>query len=336
MLLNSKLFFFRGNLLEPSKQNVKFQTSKQPLVYLFGKFDGVHLGHQKLITVAKRLNENLKIVAISFYPHPQKVLIDKEGYNTSLTPWSIRAKLLKSHGVDEVVLLKFTRELSNLTYSDFIHRLSFNFGKPWALVLGEKATLGHKKLGTVEALQVLGKQEGFIVQSVTPLEHLNERVSSARCVKEILSGDVEAARSLLGREYFVSGRIVHGLKRGSQIGFPTINTKHCRSFIPNNGVYATSVFFPHDNTCFSAVTNIGFRPTFNEDQSEVSFETHLLDFSQEVYGKKCFIVFHQKLREERKFSSIEELQRTISRDIASRVSSFSKFKISKNLCELIL
>lgn len=279
-----------------------------------GSFDGVHLGHQAII---RRLVEGahaagLPAVVVTFFPHPAKVLRGNGSPFYLSTPEE-QAELLAGLGVDVTITLTFNPELAALTARQFIQQLADALHLR-RLLVGHDFALGHGREGTFEVLEALGLQFGYEIEAITPFLLDGELVSSSR-IRELLSQtNVALAARLLGREYAVEGKVVPGDGRGRTIGIPTANLELWKErLLPGRGVYATRATFEGQE--YPSVTNIGLRPTFENEAVLLRLETHLLDFQQDLYGKTIRLAFTEFLRTEQKFSSIQALIDQIQSDI---------------------
>ena len=279
-----------------------------------GSFDGVHLGHQKLITDLKTTAARYGIpaVVLTFYPHPAVILkhIESPFYLTSPEE---KAEIMASLGVDALVTLPFSQELADMTAGEFMDRLKKHAGLR-ELVVGCGFTLGKNRTGTVETLTKMGKSSGYTVKCVSLESHADEIISSSQIRKMLEAGEVEQAAKALGRQYSVKGTVVNGDGRGRKIGFPTANLESWpQKILPAVGVYRCITEL--DGKEILSVGNVGYRPTFTDNTKKVFVEIHLLDFKADLYGRELQVKFTHRLRGEVKFSSFEELVHQIHCDI---------------------
>jgi riboflavin kinase/FMN adenylyltransferase len=279
-----------------------------------GSFDGVHLGHQKLIADLKTSAGiyNVPAVVLTFFPHPAVVLKQIETPYYLTTP-DEKAALFSRLGVDVLITLPFSRELAGLSAEEFIDRLVRHTGMK-ELVVGPGFTLGRNRSGTIETLTELGRTRGFTVTSIVPELNSGAVISSSQIRRLIEQGDVQSAETALGRPYDVTGKVVYGDARGRKIGFPTANLDSWpQKMLPAIGVYRclTEV----DGKEYLSVGNVGYRPTFTDNTKKVFVEIHLLDFKGDLYGQELQVKFTHRLRGEVKFSSFEELVHQIHCDI---------------------
>ncbi|MCC6564787.1 MAG: bifunctional riboflavin kinase/FAD synthetase [Chloroflexi bacterium] len=287
----------------------------QPAQVTIGVFDGVHAGHQHLIRelVARAHASGHITVVLTFFPHPAAILRGITG-RYYLTSPDVRAEELKKLGVDVVITQRFDDEFRHIRAADYIDLLCRQIPMR-ELWVGKHFTLGYQREGTVAFLRELGARYGY---SVHELELVTgddqEAISSTRIRSLLEAGDVKAAAGLLGRPYSVRGEVVMGDQRGRTIGFPTANLAIWdEQLLPPFGVYAGYASF--DDSTHPCVTNLGVRPTFDGQQLRV--ESHLIDYSGDLYGKTLTVSFVERLRGEIKFPSIDALVAQITADVAT-------------------
>jgi riboflavin kinase / FMN adenylyltransferase len=290
----------------------KFYTSEAWLT--IGSFDGVHIGHQEIIRrlTAGAHAQGAPAVVVTFHPHPMVVLRSRADAFYLTTP-DERAEILGELGIDIVLTHEFNKDVSALSARDFILLLKSHFGMR-QLWIGHDFALGHDREGNVERLRELGKELDYVVNVVDPLTDGDQVVSSSRIRNHIRDGDVAAANKLLGRPYLLEGKVIEGDGRGKTIGIPTANLDTGNEkLIPGNGVYACVAVF--DGKQLPAATNIGYRPTFDGKRTQAWVETHILDFTGDLYGRQVKLQFLSRLRGEQKFNSVQDLVQQINRDI---------------------
>lgn len=280
-------------------------------IVTLGNFDGVHLGHRHVIEALHQAGKGLPVVVVSFYPHPVRVLRgDKEPRALS----SLREKRERfgELGISLLYGIHFTRAFSLVSARDFIEQVLVKALDAKILVVGEDVAVGHKREGNLGYLQTELPKYGIALHVVPQFLSQGERPSSRR-IRELLSGgDVRAASALLGAPFTVSARVGHGDKRGQKIGFPTANVMCGMRLLPKRGVYACRVRVGDDD--FDGVANIGVRPTF--DGVGERLEVHILNqHFESLYGKRLHVSFIDRLRDEKKFNSLEELTSQIKLDI---------------------
>ncbi|WP_299200208.1 bifunctional riboflavin kinase/FAD synthetase [Thermocrinis sp.] len=283
-----------------------------------GVFDGVHLGHQyllkKLIESAQR--RGLKSCVLSFYPHPSKVLSPRQ-QPCELTDPLERAERILRLGIDRVVFINFDREFSRIRAEDFLKHVLFERLRCRYLLVGYDWRFGYRREGEVELAKEMGQRLGFEVETAEPF-YKNGHIISSTYIRRLLhSGRLEEASEYLGENYWVKRKVVRGSGRGSSLGYPTANLGPSENLCLKEGVYAVRV-----NEQFLGVANYGFRPTF--DGKTKVLEVHILDFEGNLRGERLKVEFLGFLREEKKFSSKDELIKQIERDIAIVKEKFGR------------
>jgi riboflavin kinase/FMN adenylyltransferase len=281
------------------------------VVATIGAFDGIHRGHHLLLgqVVDRARSLGLPSLCVTFDPHPDLVLYP-ERHLTYLTDRAEKERVLRQLGLDEVMVVEFTPELSMLNPEEFLGLISEEH--PLAeLWVGSDFALGRGRSGTIAALAEIGRIQGFALHVVPPQRADREVISSTFIRSLLAQGNVRHANRLLGRRYRVSGEVEAGAARGRTIGFPTANIRpDPRRALPADGVYAAVV--PFDGTEHRAVVNLGSRPTFKE--GERLLEVHLLDVEADLYGRPLDVDFVERLRDVRRFESIDALREQIARD----------------------
>lgn len=284
---------------------------------VIGNFDGVHLGHQKLIKEVLKdcKKEELELLLITFRPHPKQTL--KALKKFLINSYDERAELLDSCGMFYFYEIPFTRDLSMLPPKDFLDKYILPLKNIKKIFLGHDFSFGVNKTGNHDFVREYFSNSKDVDVIVLNKYELNETLVSSSKVRESLSsGRVEDARMLLGREYFITGRVIRGIGRGKKIGFPTANIDFLENIlIPQNGVYSTKVRYK--DKIYDSITNVGVNPTFN-DVKHIGIETHILNFDQDIYGENLRVYFDHKIRDEKKFNSVEELVFQIKMDIEMR------------------
>ncbi|MCS7262356.1 MAG: bifunctional riboflavin kinase/FAD synthetase [Aquificaceae bacterium] len=292
------------------------QEETKATVVTVGNFDGVHLGHRFLLQrVKERARERgLKSLVLSFYPHPLKVLSPAQK-PCELTDIAERSELLLQEGVDGVVFVKFGRSFAQMGAEDFIREVLHRRLNCKHLVVGHDWRFGYRREGEIELAKEIGKELGFEVEEIEPFR-INGHVVSSTLVRRLLHmGRIEEARNYLGRDYAVRRKVVSGEGRGSSLGFPTANLEHTEDLCLKEGVYGVKV-----EGELLGIANYGRRPTFGGQKKVL--EVHLLDYRGELKGKRLRVEFLKFIREERKFSSPQELARQIEEDISVLRSLF--------------
>ena len=286
---------------------------KKGCAVTIGFFDGVHQGHRYLLQQLEEMasDEGLSAIAVTFDRHPKEV-VSKDFAPSLLTTQAEKLSLLSESFKGEIVVLPFTQELSSLTAKEFMQSVLREKMNAKMLLMGYNHRFGHGG-GTLEEYVAWGREADIEVRMAKALE--GEKVSSSRIRNLIAEGNVEKANTLLGYRYFMTGSIVEGKQIGRQIGFPTANLSLPKQkLLPACGVYAVGVEM-NDSTRKNGMLCIGHRPTV-EANGELSIEVHIFDFDGNLYGKEIRLEFIGRLREERRFSSLEELQLQLRRDAA--------------------
>ena len=288
-----------------------------------GTFDGVHIGHQKIL---KHLVDGAQVgkqksVVVTFYPHPAIVLGKRDAANY-LTHPDERAKLIGDMGVDYVITQEFDANTGKLSAEEFLDLLKSRLGFVH-LVVGHDFALGKNRGGDVDSLGYYASAFGFSLDILEPEWCDDEPVSSSLVREAVANGDMQQAANLLGRYYEIKGEIIHGDGRGKTIGFPTANLQFWHEqALPQNGVYAvearTSV------GTFQGLVNIGTRPTFHLSDSATTIEAHLLSFQGDLYGQVLEIAFLEKLRAEMRFPGVDALISQINVDIERANEVFAR------------
>jgi riboflavin kinase/FMN adenylyltransferase len=284
-------------------------------VVTIGNFDGVHLGHRAILgRVQQRARElEAQAVAVTFDPHPLKVL-RPEMHLPLLTTPAQKLELLNASGLEAVVVLPFTREFAVLPARDFVMQYFCERLKVREVVVGHDYCFGRNREGNIDLLTELGRTHGFTVQVVWAVEVDGAVVSSSLIRAMLKLGRVAEAAHLLGRSYGVVGRVIQGKGRGAKLlGVPTANLRPENELLPATGIYAVRVRLGAET--WQGAANIGTCPTF--ENGEFSLEVHLLDFDGDLYGYTLEVEFAARLREERKFPSLEALTAQIHADIAA-------------------
>lgn len=290
----------------------QFSPLKETILTV-GVFDGVHLGHKFLISKLVNLAHEYDLLSgiITFRQHPRDLLSPKTKllYLCSIKE---REELLRNEGVDIVATLSFNRELAALTAHDFVSLLQKHL-KMKGLVIGPDFALGRNREGDAAALRTLGEEMGFSVTVVAP-QKINGEVASSTAIRQALAkGDMGKVTRLLGRPFSLQGKVTAGEHRGTGMGFPTVNLSvSAKMAVPPDGVYATRAYIKEQE--FQAVTNIGRRPTFG-DNNERTVESFILNYDQDIYGKEVKLDIIQRLRDEKRFDNIEELKKQIAEDV---------------------
>jgi len=284
-------------------------------VLTIGNFDGVHRGHQSLFAYLNRTarEETGESVVITFHPHPLQVLLPSGGNAPKMiNTLDQKIELIGRCGVDHIMVIPFTAEFSRIGAAPFVEDLLWRRLGMRSIVIGHDYAFGYRREGNVDLLREMGRRLGFRVLLQAPVLVDGERVSSTVLRNLIEQGAMEKAYSFLGRYYQLQGTVIPGRKvGGSQLGFPTANLEPTDGILPGQGVYAVRVI--RRGKTYRAVCNVGFNPTFGLNR--LSVEVYILDFDENIYGEELRVDFVRMLREEKKFSSIDELIRQIRVDV---------------------
>lgn len=283
-------------------------SKKGPCAVTIGTFDGVHLGHQKIISRLRDVarEQDLCTTLITFYPHPRLIVRGGTKPVKLLTSQTEKLKLLEPTGLDQVLIIPFDESFSNMDYRKFLKEILIERLDVRALVVGYDHAFGKNREGNYENLKALKKEYGYSLEKVGPLESNGELIGSSAIREMIRYGEVDHAAQFLGRPYSICGKVVHGAARGRLLNFPTANLhlEYENKLIPENGVYAVDVLLGNEK--HKGMLNIGFKPTFETGQA-FTIEVHILDFDREIYGEELKIHFKKRLRSEKKFDSKEAL-----------------------------
>lgn len=284
-------------------------------VLTIGNFDGVHLGHQQLVETVVREARHYGIPAVvyTFYPHPVKIL-KPEKAKQRLFDMRDQQQQMEARGIQAVIIEQFTKEFSQISAEDFLEHNILKNLNPKTLVVGHDFSFGAGRSGNIPFLEQFCAQKGIRLIIIPPFQLDGEVVSSTKIREHLRQGEIEKAQRLLGRPYYVRGRVEPGFKRGRTIGVPTANIHPDVEFLPRQGVYCT--FTVINGKHHPSVTNIGVNPTFQTDgKGPVKIETHLLDFDESLYGIEVEVYLLHFIRDEMKFSGIDALKEQISLDI---------------------
>jgi len=293
-------------------------------VVAVGFFDGVHIGHQKVIKRSKELARrlNAKSLVLTFEPHPLKLFPLPSSQLRLLTSLAHKLKLLQDLGVDGCLVVKFTKSFARTTPLGFVRKILAEGLTAQKVCVGPNFTFGRNKSGDVGTLKKIASRFGVKVEVIKPAKANNQIVSSSLLRSFIARGELEKANRCLDRRFSIFGKVVKGKKRGRLIGYPTANIKPYHEVIPPGGVYSVKVRW--SRRIYSGILNIGKRPTFGDGfEKEPTVEAHIFDFDRQLYGEELEIFFGRKIREERKFAGKEDLIRQIKKDerLARRHSS---------------
>lgn len=290
-------------------------------VATLGSFDGVHRGHQaviaRVVEMARRLN--LPATVITTEPLPRE-FFSPDTSPPRLTRFREKLLIFRQLGIERVLCLRFDSKLANLSAGDFVKQVLVDGLRVKHLIVGDDTRFGKNRQGDFALLLTAGQQFDFAVENTATLSDNSARISSTRIRDALTAGDMVVARSLLGRDYFMSGRVAHGEKRGRTLGFPTANIHLRRRQTPLMGVFAVEITGIAD-TRLPAVASIGVRPTFGGGRCLL--EVHLLDFNRDIYGRHVDVYFLKKLRDEQRFESVDALIEQMHRDVRQAEQFFA-------------
>jgi riboflavin kinase / FMN adenylyltransferase len=292
-------------------------------ILTLGIFDGVHLGHRKIIEKLKKKAavSNCRNLVITFSPHPRNVISGKRDLKL-LTTIEEKIKLLEEIGVENLLIINFTKEFSQLSSEKFFNDYIIERIGIKEIVVGYDHHFGKGRSGDINTLRKMGMQFGFDVTSVEPFKIDNEAVNSTKIRKALAEGNIKVANSFLGREYSFSGTVVEGDKRGRELGFPTANILlDEEKLLPMMGIYAVEFLF--DDEKHKGLLSIGIRPTFY-DSGKIVVEVYLYDFNRDIYNKKITVRIIDWVRGEEKFSSAEALVEQMQKDKIKGLEIFKK------------
>jgi riboflavin kinase/FMN adenylyltransferase len=279
-----------------------------------GTFDGVHLGHQKILARLKDVAEKSggETVVITYWPHPRLLLKPEDTSLKLLNTFEEKAELLKEQGIQHLLRIPFTKEFSQLTSQEFISSILIDKIGTKKLVIGYDHRFGNNREGSFEQLKLSAPTYGFDVEEIARQDIDHVTISSSKIRKALEEADLNTATHLLGRKYSISGRVVKGDKLGRVLGYPTANIDldSRLKLIPSDGIYAVTIL--HEHTLYKGMLYIGNRPTV--DGSKRVIEVNLFDFTKEIYGETLTVYFHQLIRLDSKFQDLEALKTQLGLD----------------------
>jgi riboflavin kinase/FMN adenylyltransferase len=300
-------------------------NAKKPVVTI-GTFDGVHLGHQKVIL---RLQEfakqhNGETVIFTFHTHPRLVISPNESNLRLLTTLKEKINLFEKYGIDHLVIYTFDKNFSELSYSEFVEKILVEKIGTHCLVVGYDHKFGKNREGGYDYLKKCANKYKFEIERLDALLVDEDSVSSTKIRNALQNGEIEKANHYLGYQFTLHGTVVNGKQLGRKLGFPTANIEASDKFkiIPGYGVYAVKVEL--DDTDYNGMLNIGTRPTFNNNADNRSIEVNIFDFEGNIYGKEITLKFIGKIRDEQKFDTVEMLVSQLGKDKTAALSILSR------------
>lgn len=294
----------------------EMKSIKEPLHLALGVFDGVHIGHQAVIkSVVDAAEKNGGVAGVlTFDPHPIRVLAPQVAPQRILASLTHKKELLEGLGVKVLVVIPFTEEFAQVEAETFLNGMRNSAAELRTLAMGEDWKFGNQRGGDVSLLRDFGQQHNIDVKAMGAVMHDGERVSSTRIRQAIRDGNMPAAAAMLGRDYTVLGTVVEGRKLGRQLGFPTANLRVHNEQLPPNGVWAVDVTLA-DKSVYRGAGNLGVRPTVENGEERKMLEINLLDFQGDLYGHDVEVRFVRRVRDERKFDSLDDLKAQIRKDV---------------------
>lgn len=305
------------NPMEVLRELEKLSLLSNETAIAIGNFDGVHLGHQKILQflVREAKKYNLLSFVLTFSPHPERIL--RKARIRQIQTLSQRLEEIEKFGVHSVCIVSFTEKFSNLSSQEFIQDIIIKRFKVRVIIVGENFRFGRNRKGDISLLKKSVSKLGLKIFSVPPVTKEGHIISSSLIRNLLEQGQIDKANTLLGRFYRIEGKVIKGKSRGKDIGFPTANIETANEIVPS-GIFITTVGI--DSEVFPSLTNIGYRPTFG--QQEANIESYIIDFNQNLYGKKINVNFIKKIREEKKFKTAEELSNQIQKDLKTAKAYF--------------
>ncbi len=304
--------------------SIKDLTKNKNTILTLGTFDGIHPGHQTIIDklVSSSKEKGYRNVVITFNPHPRLILGGVDSVKL-LTTQDEKISLLEKYGVENLLIINFTREFSTLSAEEFIYDYLINGIGVSEIVLGYDHHFGKGRTGNIELLKKIGAEEKFIVTTTEAVFLDGEIVSSTKIRNALIEGDIKKGNKFLGRNYAFSGTVVGGDKRGRELGYPTANIKLSsqEKLLPATGIYAVNVWL--GNQKYFGLLSIGKRPTFYNEGNLVA-EVYIYDFNREIYGEELKVEFIERLRAEEKFDSAEDLIKQMNKDKENGLKIFNK------------
>ena len=302
----------------------EFRSTRKTILTL-GTFDGVHIGHKKILERLTQNTENGKYesLVLTFFPHPRMVLQEKSEIKL-LNTISEKSKLLEKSGIENLVIHPFNESFSRLTAEEFVHSILVNQFHIQKIIIGHDHRFGRNRTANIDNLIAFGAEYGFEVEQISAQEIQDVSVSSTKIRKALQDGNMNLANEYLGYAYFLTGEVVKGKQLGRTIGFPTANIQIEEDYklIPKNGVYVVKTTINQKE--IFGMMNIGFNPTVNGQKQTI--EVNLFDFDADIYGQKVEVSLLKYLREEQKFSSVDSLKEQLNLDRKTALAFISSIK----------
>ena len=308
------------------REKLENYSSKTPSVITIGTFDGVHIGHRKIINQLTTISstDNLVSILLSFFPHPKMVLQSNNEIKL-INTINEKQDLLNALNLDFLIIKEFTKEFSRLSALEFVRDILVNKLNAKHIIIGYDHHFGRNRTANIQQLREFGELYDFTVTEILAQDIDNIAISSTKIRKALNNGDIKLANNYLGYNYFFNGTVIHGNNIGQTISFPTANIKIDESYklVPKNGVYIVKSFI--DNKCVFGMMNIGTNPTFNRKNH--SIEIHFLDFNKNIYNQSLSVEMITRIRSEKKFSSVENLKKQLELDKVTTLSYIDSLNI---------
>jgi riboflavin kinase/FMN adenylyltransferase len=290
-----------------------YSPDSQPVALTIGNFDGVHLGHQALLSELRggAQARDLQTAVVIFEPHPREFFTPQQA-PARLTSLREKLEFFDTLGIDRVQVCRFNAGFAQMSAADFIRALHQELFARFVLI-GDDFRFGSGRVGDFSLMKKFGAEQNFDVQAMHTVAHEGVRISSTAVRAALAAGQLDAAQRYLGRNYSISGRVVHGDGLGKKMGYPTANIQLKHNRPPLNGIFVVQVHV-EDGDVLQGVASLGVRPTVKQDGKPV-LEVHLFEYSQQIYGKHLRVEFLHKLRDEEKYPDVDALQRQIALDV---------------------
>lgn len=308
------------------RENLKDYNSTKPSVITIGTFDGVHIGHKKIINQLTSISSknNLISILLSFFPHP-KMVLQNDNELKLINTIQEKESLLNSLNLDYLIIKKFTKEFSRLSALEFVRDILVNKLNAKHIIIGYDHHFGRNRTANIEQLKEFGELYDFKVTEILAQDIDDIAISSTKIRKALINGEIRLANKFLGYNFFFSGDVVHGNNIGKTISFPTANIKIDTPYklVPKNGVYIVKTII--DNQITFGMMNIGYNPTFNGKQK--SIEIHFINFNKNIYHKNLTIEMISRIRNEIKFNTVEDLKKQLEQDKLSTLNYIKSLNI---------
>ena len=308
------------------RKKLENYNSKSHSVITIGTFDGVHIGHRKIINQLTTISstDNLVSILLSFFPHPKMVLQSNNEIKL-INTINEKQDLLNTLNLDFLIIKEFTKEFSRLSALEFVRDILVNKLNAKHIIIGYDHHFGRNRTANIQQLREFGELYDFTVTEILAQDIDNIAISSTKIRKALNNGDIKLANNYLGYNYFFNGTVIHGNNIGKTISFPTANIKIDESYklVPKNGVYIVKSLI--DEKCVFGMMNIGTNPTFNRNNQ--SIEIHFLDFNKDIYNQSLSVEMITRIRSEKKFSSVENLKKQLELDKVTTLSYIDSLNI---------